>query len=103
MGLYLLTCCFGTLLSYCMLELYNTLDVLRLLDSKNIEVCVSSPCCLCWISFPLAPQVIRKIRGETFADSSGHLKLWCQFFNVLSDSTIQWYKNERRIAQTKRK
>ncbi|KAM9765975.1 alpha-protein kinase 3 isoform 1-T1 [Menidia menidia] len=49
-----------------------------------------------------APQVIRKIRGETFADSSGHLKLWCQFFNVLSDSIIKWYKNEEEIAQVKR-
>ncbi|XP_040898933.1 alpha-protein kinase 3 isoform X2 [Toxotes jaculatrix] len=49
-----------------------------------------------------APQVIRKIRGETFADGSGHLKLWCQFFNVLSDSTIKWYKNEEEIAQIKR-
>ncbi|KAG7222413.1 hypothetical protein INR49_016272 [Caranx melampygus] len=49
-----------------------------------------------------APQVIRKIRGETFADASGHFKLWCQFFNVLSDSTIKWYKNEEEIAQIKR-
>uniref|UniRef100_A0AAZ1Y3Q9 non-specific serine/threonine protein kinase n=2 Tax=Oreochromis TaxID=8139 RepID=A0AAZ1Y3Q9_OREAU len=50
-----------------------------------------------------APQVIRKIRAETFADASGHLKLWCQFFNVLSDSTIKWYKNEVEITQVKRK
>uniref|UniRef100_A0A4W6FPH5 non-specific serine/threonine protein kinase n=1 Tax=Lates calcarifer TaxID=8187 RepID=A0A4W6FPH5_LATCA len=49
-----------------------------------------------------APQVIRKIRGETFADASGHLKLWCQFFNVLSDSTIKWFKNEEEITQIKR-
>ncbi|XP_035507973.1 alpha-protein kinase 3 [Morone saxatilis] len=49
-----------------------------------------------------APQVIRKIRGETFADASGHLKLWCQFFNILSDSTIKWYRNEEKIAQIKR-
>ncbi|KAK5915064.1 hypothetical protein CesoFtcFv8_000695 [Champsocephalus esox] len=49
-----------------------------------------------------APQVIRKIRGESFADASGHLKLWCQFFNILSDSTIKWYKNEEGIAQIKR-
>ncbi|XP_038557909.1 alpha-protein kinase 3 isoform X1 [Micropterus salmoides] len=49
-----------------------------------------------------APQVIRKIRGESFADASGHLKLWCQFFNVLSDSTIKWYRNEEGIAQIKR-
>ncbi|XP_068586657.1 alpha-protein kinase 3 [Cebidichthys violaceus] len=49
-----------------------------------------------------APQVIRKIRGETFADASGHLKLWCQFFNVLSDSTIKWYRNTEAIAQIKR-
>ncbi|XP_072236383.1 alpha-protein kinase 3 [Leuresthes tenuis] len=49
-----------------------------------------------------APQVIRKIRAETFADASGHLKLWCQFFNVLSDSTIKWYKNEEEIAHVKR-
>ncbi|XP_068597348.1 alpha-protein kinase 3 [Brachionichthys hirsutus] len=49
-----------------------------------------------------APQVIRKIRAETFADTSGHLKLWCQFFNVLSDSTIKWYRNEEEIGQIKR-
>ncbi|XP_078140256.1 alpha-protein kinase 3 [Centroberyx gerrardi] len=49
-----------------------------------------------------APQVIRKIRGESFSDASGHLKLWCQFFNVLSDSTIKWYRDEVEIAQIKR-
>ncbi|XP_051800818.1 alpha-protein kinase 3 [Acanthochromis polyacanthus] len=49
-----------------------------------------------------APQVIRKIRGETFADALGHLKLWCQFFNVLSDSTVTWYKNEEEIIEVKR-
>ncbi|KAE8297289.1 Alpha-protein kinase 3 [Larimichthys crocea] len=49
-----------------------------------------------------APQVIRKIRAETFADASGHLKLWCQFFNVLSDSTIKWYRNEEGVTQIKR-
>lgn len=49
-----------------------------------------------------APQVIRKIRGESFGDASGHLKLWCQFFNVLSDSVIKWYKNEEEITQVKR-
>ncbi|XP_026220963.1 titin homolog [Anabas testudineus] len=49
-----------------------------------------------------APQVIRKIRGEPFADASGHLKLWCQFFNVLSDSTIKWYRDEEEILEMKR-
>ncbi|XP_033482702.2 alpha-protein kinase 3 [Epinephelus lanceolatus] len=49
-----------------------------------------------------APQVIRKIRGETYADASGHLKVWCQFFNVLSDSTIKWFRNEEKIAQITR-
>ncbi|KAM7406354.1 hypothetical protein PAMP_000736 [Pampus punctatissimus] len=49
-----------------------------------------------------APQVIRKIRGETFSDASGHLKLWCQFFNILSDSTIKWYRNDMEIVQIKR-
>uniref|UniRef100_A0A3Q3LRG0 non-specific serine/threonine protein kinase n=1 Tax=Mastacembelus armatus TaxID=205130 RepID=A0A3Q3LRG0_9TELE len=49
-----------------------------------------------------APQVIRKIRGEPFPDASGHLKLWCQFFNVLSDSTIKWYKDEEEILEIKR-
>ncbi|XP_059211006.1 alpha-protein kinase 3-like [Centropristis striata] len=49
-----------------------------------------------------APQVIRKIRGENFADASGHLKLWCQFFNVLSDSTIKWYRNDEGIAHIKK-
>ncbi|KAJ8003282.1 hypothetical protein DPEC_G00167800 [Dallia pectoralis] len=49
-----------------------------------------------------APQVIRKIRGEPFPDASGHLKLWCQFFNVLSDSIIKWYKDEEEILEVKR-
>ncbi|KAJ8391573.1 hypothetical protein AAFF_G00087140 [Aldrovandia affinis] len=49
-----------------------------------------------------APQVIRKIRGEPFSDALGHLKLWCQFFNVLSDSTIKWYRDEVEIAEVKR-
>ncbi|KAM4573206.1 alpha-protein kinase 3 isoform 2-T3 [Odontesthes bonariensis] len=49
-----------------------------------------------------APQVIRKIRGEPFPDASGHLKLWCQFFNVLSESTIKWFKDEEEILELKR-
>ncbi|KAM6980562.1 alpha-protein kinase 3, partial [Aplochiton taeniatus] len=49
-----------------------------------------------------APQVIRKIRGEPFSDASGHLKLWCQFFNVLSESTVKWHRDEMEIAETKR-
>nr|XP_057931742.1 titin homolog isoform X2 [Doryrhamphus excisus] len=49
-----------------------------------------------------APQVIRKIRGEPFPDASGHLKLWCQFFNILSDSTIKWFKDEEEILEVKR-
>ncbi|KAG7468210.1 hypothetical protein MATL_G00140520 [Megalops atlanticus] len=49
-----------------------------------------------------APQVIRKIRGEPFPDAVGHLKLWCQFFNVLSDSTIKWCRDEVEIAEMKR-
>ncbi|XP_056317514.1 titin homolog isoform X2 [Danio aesculapii] len=47
------------------------------------------------------PQVIRKIRPEVF-DASGHLKLWCQFFNIVSDSTIRWFKDEVEIAEIKR-
>ncbi|XP_033847776.1 alpha-protein kinase 3-like [Periophthalmus magnuspinnatus] len=46
-----------------------------------------------------APQVIRKIRGETFADHSGNMKLWCQFFNVLSESTVAWYRDELEVAK----
>ncbi|XP_044135812.1 alpha-protein kinase 3-like [Bufo gargarizans] len=49
-----------------------------------------------------APQVIRKIRAEQFSDASGNLKLWCQFFNILSDSTITWYKDEIQVAKVKR-
>ncbi|XP_041965939.1 alpha-protein kinase 3 isoform X2 [Alosa sapidissima] len=49
-----------------------------------------------------APQVIRKIRGEPFSDATGHLKLWCQFFNVLSDSTITWYRDEVELLEVKR-
>lgn len=46
-----------------------------------------------------APQVIRKIRGETFSDHSGNMKLWCQFFNVLSESTVTWHRDELAIAK----
>lgn len=52
---------------------------------------------------PSAPQVIRKIRGEPFSDALGHLKLWCQFFNVLGDSTIKWFKDDIEIAEIKRR
>ncbi|KAG8012645.1 Alpha-protein kinase 3 [Nibea albiflora] len=30
------------------------------------------------------------------------MKLWCQFFNVLSDSTIKWYRDEEEILEVKR-
>ncbi|XP_009988877.1 PREDICTED: alpha-protein kinase 3, partial [Tauraco erythrolophus] len=49
-----------------------------------------------------APQVIRKIRAEQFSDASGNLKLWCQFFNILSDSKLMWYKDEIPVAETQR-
>ncbi|NWU97140.1 ALPK3 kinase, partial [Upupa epops] len=49
-----------------------------------------------------APQVIRKIRAEQFSDASGNLKLWCQFFNILSDSKLTWYKDEIPVAETQR-
>uniref|UniRef100_A0A8C6Z0Z1 non-specific serine/threonine protein kinase n=1 Tax=Nothoprocta perdicaria TaxID=30464 RepID=A0A8C6Z0Z1_NOTPE len=51
---------------------------------------------------PLAPQVIRKIRAEQFSDATGNLKLWCQFFNILSDSKLVWYKDEIPVAETRR-
>ncbi|TRY58292.1 hypothetical protein DNTS_031058, partial [Danionella cerebrum] len=47
--------------------------------------------------------VIRKIRGEPFSDASSHLKLWCQFFNILSDSTIKWYRDEEEILEMERR
>ncbi|NXJ82000.1 ALPK3 kinase, partial [Trogon melanurus] len=49
-----------------------------------------------------APQVIRKIRAEQFSDTLGNLKLWCQFFNILSDSKLVWYKDEIPVAETQR-
>ncbi|XP_019333271.2 alpha-protein kinase 3 isoform X1 [Alligator mississippiensis] len=49
-----------------------------------------------------APQVIRKIRPEQFSDASGNLKLWCQFFNILSESKLMWYKDEVPIAEARR-
>ncbi|XP_054025073.1 alpha-protein kinase 3 [Dryobates pubescens] len=49
-----------------------------------------------------APQVIRKIRAEQFSDASGNLKLWCQFFNILSDSKLLWYKDETPVAEAHR-
>ncbi|XP_068814557.1 alpha-protein kinase 3 isoform X2 [Struthio camelus] len=49
-----------------------------------------------------APQVIRKIRAEQFSDASGNLKLWCQFFNILSDSKLVWYKDDIPVAEARR-
>ncbi|XP_053128303.1 alpha-protein kinase 3 isoform X2 [Hemicordylus capensis] len=49
-----------------------------------------------------APQVIRKIRAEQFSDASGNLKLWCQFFNILSDSKLTWYKDEIPVTDVRR-
>ncbi|NWW35602.1 ALPK3 kinase, partial [Panurus biarmicus] len=49
-----------------------------------------------------APQVVRKIRAEQFSDASGNLKLWCQFFNILSDSKLMWYKDEIPVAEAQR-
>ncbi|XP_062819567.1 alpha-protein kinase 3 isoform X2 [Anolis carolinensis] len=49
-----------------------------------------------------APQVIRKIRAEQFSDASGNLKLWCQFFNILSDSKLTWFRDDIPVAEVKR-
>ncbi|XP_024906159.1 alpha-protein kinase 3 [Pteropus alecto] len=49
-----------------------------------------------------APQVIRKIRVEQFPDASGSLKLWCQFFNILSDSVLTWAKDQRSVGEVGR-
>uniref|UniRef100_A0A7N5JI60 non-specific serine/threonine protein kinase n=1 Tax=Ailuropoda melanoleuca TaxID=9646 RepID=A0A7N5JI60_AILME len=49
-----------------------------------------------------APQVIRKIRVEQFPDASGSLKVWCQFFNILSDSVLTWAKDQRPVGEVGR-
>uniref|UniRef100_A0A8D2JWD4 Alpha-protein kinase 3 n=1 Tax=Theropithecus gelada TaxID=9565 RepID=A0A8D2JWD4_THEGE len=49
-----------------------------------------------------APQVIRKIRVEQFPDASGSLKLWCQFFNILSDSVLTWAKDQCPVGEVGR-
>lgn len=49
-----------------------------------------------------APQVIRKIRVEQFPDSSGSLKLWCQFFNIVSDSVLTWAKDQHPVGEVNR-
>ncbi|XP_052015686.1 alpha-protein kinase 3 [Apodemus sylvaticus] len=49
-----------------------------------------------------APQVIRKIRVEQFPDSSGSLKLWCQFFNIVSDSVLTWAKDQHLVGEVSR-
>ncbi|XP_051004771.1 alpha-protein kinase 3 [Acomys russatus] len=49
-----------------------------------------------------APQVIRKIRVEQFPDSSGSLKLWCQFFNIVSDSVLTWVKDQQPVGEVSR-
>eukprot|EP00061_Rhincodon_typus_P004788 g23441.t1 len=48
-----------------------------------------------------SPQVIRKIRVEQYSDATGNLKLWCQFFNILSDSTIMWQKDGVHLDKLK--
>ena len=63
--------------------------------------CVSHHRCL--VTLSLAPQVIRKIRAEQFSDASGNLKLWCQFFNILSESKLMWYKDEIPVAEVQRR
>lgn len=50
-----------------------------------------------------APQVIRKIRVEQFPDASGSLKLWCQFFNILSDSVLTWAKDQHPVGEVGRR
>lgn len=50
-----------------------------------------------------APQVIRKIRVEQFPDASGSLKLWCQFFNILSDSVLTWAKDLHPVGEVGRR
>lgn len=62
---------------------------------------LASHSALCALSS--APQVIRKIRAEQFSDASGNLKLWCQFFNILSDSKLTWYKDEIPVAEAQRR
>ncbi|XP_012930581.1 alpha-protein kinase 3 isoform X2 [Heterocephalus glaber] len=49
-----------------------------------------------------APQVIRRIRVEQFPDASGSLKLWCQFFNILSDSVLTWAKDQHAVGEVSR-
>lgn len=63
----------------------------------------TSLCLTTHLFAPLAPQVVRKIRAEQFSDASGNLKLWCQFFNVLSDSKLTWYKDEIPVAEAQRR
>uniref|UniRef100_A0A8C4QF03 non-specific serine/threonine protein kinase n=1 Tax=Eptatretus burgeri TaxID=7764 RepID=A0A8C4QF03_EPTBU len=46
-----------------------------------------------------APQVIRKIRAEAFPDLAGNLKIWCQFFNVLHETSVCWTRNGSVIAE----
>uniref|UniRef100_UPI00358E41D0 alpha-protein kinase 3 n=1 Tax=Myxine glutinosa TaxID=7769 RepID=UPI00358E41D0 len=46
-----------------------------------------------------APQVIRKIRAEAFPDLAGNLKVWCQFFNVLHETSVCWTRNGSVIAE----
>lgn len=50
-----------------------------------------------------APQVIRKIRVEQFPDASGSLKLWCQFFNIVSNSVLTWAKDQRPVGEVGRR
>ncbi|CAM9481636.1 unnamed protein product [Lampetra planeri] len=46
-----------------------------------------------------APQLLRKIRVDAFPDLAGNLKLWCQFFNVLTSSRVSWSRNGTLLTE----
>ncbi|XP_041127066.1 alpha-protein kinase 2-like [Polyodon spathula] len=48
------------------------------------------------------PKVLRHIHAETFPDISGNIKLWCQFGDIYTDSTITWSKDGVVLAKVQR-
>ncbi|XP_068107369.1 alpha-protein kinase 2 isoform X3 [Hyperolius riggenbachi] len=49
-----------------------------------------------------APKLTHCIQAEMFPDSSGNLKLFCQFGEIHADSTITWTKDSKLLARMHR-
>ncbi|XP_078241311.1 alpha-protein kinase 2 [Pogona vitticeps] len=49
-----------------------------------------------------APLLLKKIQAEPFLDSSGNIKLCCQFGEICEESVITWTKDSKLLARVHR-